>query len=289
MKDFFKYLTVGEEDKSWGLYLNVAGKAYIEANSIYPSSEHPSGYYFDWKRGRILHEFQLNYITSGSGMLEDDFGKHVIKPGTLMILRPGIRHRYRPNHTSGWTENYIGFHGDLAHRFLSSHLFKEMSVIHCGIHEEIIDSYYKIFGLVKEEEPGFQLIASGLMIKLLGQIIALDKKKSFSGKRIEKVIQEIRFLMRTQLDQKVDLHKIAEKHHIGYAYLRKMFKEYTGLAPHKYYLDLKIMGARSMILGSDKSIKEISFELGFESIHYFSRLFKQKTGKSPSEFRKAAR
>jgi transcriptional regulator GlxA family with amidase domain len=64
-----------------------------------------------------------------------------------------------------------------------------------------------------------------------------------------------------------------------------MFKEYTGISPHQYHLDLKIMRAKELILTTDKNIKEISYELGFQSIHYFSRLFKKKAGQNPSELR----
>ena len=68
MLDFFKYLTPSEEDINWGLYLNVAGKANIKARTDYPSPRHPNGYYFTWEKGRILHEYQINYITDGGGI-----------------------------------------------------------------------------------------------------------------------------------------------------------------------------------------------------------------------------
>jgi len=289
MKDFFKYLTVGEEDKNWGLYLNVAGKSRILPNAQYPSQVHPIGYYFNWDKGRILPEFQLNYITEGSGILETDAGKSPIKPGSLMIIRPGIKHRYQPNRKSGWVENYIGFEGELANRFLQSSIFSmNQPFIQCGIREEIIDTYYKIFDLVQKEEPGFQQISSGLILKLLGYLISFQKKRNFSGTHVEKVIQKARFYMRENMEQKVDLRELAMEHHIGYAYLRKMFKKYTGVSPHQYHLEMKIMGAKEMILTTEKNIKEISFELGFESIHYFSRLFKKKTGQNPTDLRKSA-
>ena len=288
MKDFFKYLTVGEEDKSWGLYLNVAGKAKIAPGKSYPVQDHPTGYHFNWDNGRILQEYQLNYITEGSGMYENPSGKYTIRPGSLMMVRPGVSHRYRPEKKSGWVENYIGFDGELADRFLATDVFTSSPVIYCGIREELIDTYYKIFDLVREEEPGFQHVSSGLIVKLLGYLISFHKKRNFSGKHIEKVIQIARFQMREQIEQKIDLQRLAEEHHIGYAYLRKMFKKYTGLSPHQYQLEMKIMGAREKILTTDKSIKEISIELGFESIHYFSRLFKKKTGMNPSELRRSA-
>lgn len=288
MEDFFKYLTVGEEDKNWGLYLNVAGKARVAPHHDYPAHEHPSGYYFHWDNGRVLQEFQLNYVTEGGGVLEDESGTYPIKAGSLMIIRPGVSHRYRPEKKSGWAENYIGFDGKLAQHFLSSEMFATNSVIQCGVREELIDTYYKIFGLVQTEYPGFQALASGLIIKLLGYLISFEKQKNFSGKPIEKVIQKARFQMREQLDQKIDLRQLADENNVDYAYLRKMFKKYTGVPPHKYHLDMKIMKAREMILTSDQSIKKICLELGFDSIHYFSRLFKKKTGMNPSELRKNA-
>ena len=44
--------------------------------------------------------------------------------------------------------------------------------------------------------------------------------------------------------------------------------------------------AKEMLLYTDKSIKEISYDMGFQSIYYFSRIFKNKLGVSPSEIRK---
>ena len=70
MEDFFKYLTASVEDKDWGIFLNVAGKSHIAPHTSYPPSDHPSGYSFSWKSGRILQEYQINYITEGSGIME---------------------------------------------------------------------------------------------------------------------------------------------------------------------------------------------------------------------------
>ena len=286
MEEFFKYLTAGDEDKKWGLYLNVSGRDCISPHSKYPSLDHPSGYYFSWDSGRVLHEYQLNYITEGSGILENEAGKFHVKEGTLMIIPKGQWHRYRPIQKNGWVENYIGFSGHFAeHYFNKSLILQGQSVIHCGIREEFIDTYYKIFDLVQKEEPGFQQIASGMVIKLLGYIIAYQKQRNFSGKEIEKIIRKARFQMRENIAKNIDLELMAAENNIGYSYFRKMFKEYTGISPRQYHLELKIMRAKELLLSTDMNIKQICFELGFESSHYFSRFFKKKVGVSPSELR----
>ncbi len=287
MKDFFKYLTISEADKNWGLSLNVAGRASVAPETIYPLPEHPSGYYFEWNNGRVLQEYQLNYITKGAGILEDDFGTFQVKSGTMMIIHPGIKHRYKPTTKTGWVENYIGFKGKLAdHFFHQSGFFTSPSVLHLGYREEIIEVYRKIYELVQKEEPGFQQVASGLVIKLLGYMVAYQKQNDFKGKRIESLIRHARVYMQENIEKSIDLKQLATEHFTAYSYFRKMFKKYTGIAPHQYHLELKIMRAKEMILTNKQSVKEISYELGFESIHYFSRLFKKKTDLNPTEWRK---
>ncbi len=125
-----------------------------------------------------------------------------------------------------------------------------------------------------------------MVMKLLGYMVSLEKQRSFSGKRVERIIRDACFRMRENIGQEMDFKQYALENHIGYSYFRKMFKQYTGIAPVQYHLDLKIRRARDLLVSTDQSIKEIAFMVGFRSIHYFSRTFKKKTGISPSEIRK---
>ena len=282
----FKYLTISEEDSNWGLFINVAGSAKIQPNTGYPSSKHPSEYFFTWEKGRILNEFQINFITEGAGILENKYGSFPLKKGSIFITFPGIWHRYKPNSKTGWTENYIGFNGELAARLIGKPRFSaEEPVFHFGIKEELLDTFLKIFDLVEKEQPGYQQIASGMVIKLLGYIISFEKQKDFSGKTIARVIESIRFEMRQKMDEEINLKALAQKHNVSYSFFRKMFKKYTGVSPGQYHLQLRLTRAKELLVSTDKSIKEISYELGFQTIFYFSNMFKKKEGVTPSSFR----
>jgi transcriptional regulator GlxA family with amidase domain len=158
-------------------------------------------------------------------------------------------------------------------------------VFNLGIKEEFLDSFLKIFDLVEKEQPGYQQIASGMVIKLLGYIISFQKQKDFSGKAIAKIIEAIRFEMRQNTNKEIDLKELAGKYNVSYSFFRKMFKKYTGVSPGQYHLQLRITRAKELLISTDKSIKEISYELGFQSIFYFSNLFKKKEGITPSFFR----
>lgn len=69
-------------------------------------------------------------------------------------------------------------------------------------------------------------------------------------------------------------------------YLSDLLQKYTGKTTLEY-IHLEIVNnARSLLLGTDSSVSEIAFRLGFEHASHFTKLFKTKTGKSPSEYRK---
>ena len=286
MDDFFKYLNINEFDEEWGLYLTVAGRNRVGKAEPYPNPDHPSGYFFTWDRGRILSEYQINYITDGKGEFETKGGISQVRKGSLFILRPGMWHRYRPDATTGWVENYLGFKGGIAEKIFGNEILAENPVRFPGEREELIETFIKIFDLIKNESPGFQQIASGLIMKLAGYLVAFEKQKGFTGNRVEKIIRNACFTMQNDLTKEIDLHRIASDNHVGYAYFRKMFKKYMGISPLKYHLNLRVLKSKELLLTSDKSVNEISDELGFNSVYYFSRLFKNKTGVSPTQFRK---
>lgn len=287
MNSQFKYLTTSEDDINWGIYLTVAGSAQIMPNTPYPPARHPSEYSFTWENGRVLNEFQLNYVTDGAGIFENSYGTFAVRKGALIVIRPNEWHRYKPLKKTGWIENYIGFNGPKVTPFMQHSVFsKAQPVLHPGIKEELIDTHLKIMELAQKEQPGYQQIASGLIIKFLGYLISFERQKGLAGKPIAKTIEEIRFYMRAHLHQEINLEELVQKYGVGYSYFRKMFKKYTGVSPGQYHLQLRIIRAKELLVSTDKTIKEISLELGFQTIHYFSLLFKKKTGYSPSEFRK---
>lgn len=287
MDYFFKYLNPGQDDIKWGLYLNCAGKIKIPPGGIYPPLGHPNGYYFTWEKGRILNEYQICYITDGKGIYENDLGRYKIKPGSLMIIKPGNWHRYRPLRYTGWQSNFIGFNGHIPQQLFDQPFFStKKAILDVGYREDFIDTYYKIFRYVLEEKPGFQQVIAGEIMKLFGLIISMNKQKEFTGKHIEKIIQKARFMIRENVESNIDFKYFAEKNNIGYSYFRKMFKKYAGLPPVQYHLNLKILKAKDMLLHTDKIIKEIAYELGFQSTYYFSRIFKNRVGVSPSKTRK---
>jgi AraC-like DNA-binding protein len=283
----FKYITASDEDKEWGLNLNAIGVVEIEKNSIYPPIGHPSNYMFNWETGRILQEYQINYITEGYGIFENKYGTFKIIPGTIIILFPGEWHRYKPLKTTGWKEHYIGFNGSLATKLLNSDFFKkEEPLFKINFRKEIQDTFFMILNNSFNEKPGYQHINTGLIITYIGNLVSILKNKDFEGKDIEKKIQQACLMLRERLTENIDARQLADDLNLGYSYFRIMFKKYTGMSPVQYHLQLRIKRAEYLLFTTQKPIKEIAYELGFQTVFYFSRLFKKKSGRNPSDLRK---
>jgi AraC-like DNA-binding protein len=78
---------------------------------------------------------------------------------------------------------------------------------------------------------------------------------------------------------------LAEQVHLSPGYLSDLLKKETGKNTQDHIHFYLIEEAKNILLGTNKSVGEIAYSLGFEYPQYFNKLFKQKTGKTPMEFR----
>lgn len=287
MKAFYKYLPVPEQDLKFGLILNNCGYAHIPPQAEYPDPKHPTHHYFEYKKGRVLNEYQVLYITEGSGVFESkSIGQIPLKEGSIMILFPGEWHRYKPNSQTGWTEYWIGFTGSFAeHLYKNDFISKETPVIYIGHNDEVFDLYHKIFQFFKEENIGFQHHISGIVIHLIGLIASLKARSAIKSTHIEKIITKSKLLLIESSDSQISPEDIAKELNISYSWFRRIFKTYTSFSPKEYIIELRISNAKQLLISTHKPIKEIAIETGFNSQYHFCKVFKKKTLFSPSEFR----
>lgn len=79
---------------------------------------------------------------------------------------------------------------------------------------------------------------------------------------------------------------LAEKLEISEVYLRKLFHTYLSTSPKQYIQGERIKLAQKLLLGSTRSVSEIVERCGYLSESTFCRVFKQKSGVTPTEYRK---
>lgn len=92
MNNYYKYLPVSQEDKSWGLYLLNAGCNRIDKSKACPPASHPTHHYFNLNKGRVFNEFQIIYMTKGEGIFESEScPEKKVKEGTIILLFPPLK------------------------------------------------------------------------------------------------------------------------------------------------------------------------------------------------------
>lgn len=287
----FKYLIVNEMDRKYGLWVNSVGFQTIPPHSPYPLKDHPSGYFFNVEKGRVLPEYQLVYITKGRGLFTSDSTpeKQVCK-GRLMVLFPGQWHTYRPMLQTGWTEYYIGFEGSIIDNIIkNSFLAKERQILEVGLNEELVSLFTRALEVAEADRISAQQYLSGIVLHMMGMILSISKNKVFEMSDVDQKIEQAKIIMNENVFKNVDPEELAMRLNISYSWFRKVFKEYTGYAPAKYYQELKLRKAKQLLVSTSQSVKEISFLLGYQSTEYFFSSFKKHTGFTPLEYRSFGR
>lgn len=92
--------------------------------------------------------------------------------------------------------------------------------------------------------------------------------------------------LRMNIGKKLSLSDMAKELSISTSRLKVISREVLRASPMDYFISLKIEAAMKLMRESELSFTEISERLGFSSIHYFSKLFKNRTGMTPSEYAK---
>jgi AraC-like DNA-binding protein len=282
---FFRYLTYSEEDEKWQLVCTDAGHTEIGPNTPYPP--HKDGHPNPFKSvavGRTLNEYQIIYITKGRGIFETNGQSHVVVPGSIMIVFPGVRHFYKPDFDVGWTEYWVGFKGPYADTLREKgFLSPEKPFYEVGLQNSLLSAYGQVFELVQSQQPLYQIRASSHVLTLIAEILAYERK-TVQYSHSEQLVEKAKFIMEENIYGEINLNGISGTLSVSTSHLNDVFKSYTSMTPYQYFISIKIHKAKDLLEHGDLAIKEVAFRLGFSDQYYFSRLFKNKTGISPSQW-----
>ena len=78
---------------------------------------------------------------------------------------------------------------------------------------------------------------------------------------VDQKIEQAKILMNENVSGNIDPEELAMRLNISYSWFRRVFKEYTGYAPAKYFQELKLRKAKQLLVGTSQSVKEILFFL----------------------------
>ncbi len=121
-------------------------------------------------------------------------------------------------------------------------------------------------------------------------IIKLDHGKYKIPHQVQSFeIKSIIEYIDNNLFEKITLDELSFMFCTNRTSLCEKFKTVTGQTLLNYIAEKKLDWAKKQIRDTNKTFTQISAEMSFDSVHYFSRFFKQKTGISPKDYRKRFR
>jgi len=104
-------------------------------------------------------------------------------------------------------------------------------------------------------------------------------------KRTGQIVRNAQMLIAEHIEEPINVQLLAQWMRISPNYLSAVFKSETGVRLSEYITNVKMQEAARRIRESQKSIAEISADLGYDSASYFSKLFKKQYGVTPSDYR----
>lgn len=124
-----------------------------------------------------------------------------------------------------------------------------------------------------------EIFASQLSSVMAEKIIQQNEGEPPRIRKAKRFIQE-------HIDQDITLSEVASSVNWSAYYFSRMFKKTTGFNFVDYLARVRIERAKHMLLNPHLNVSEIAYEVGFQSITHFNRVFRKLTGNSPTDFRK---
>ena len=235
------------------------------------------------------------------------YGRHAYdyQAGTLVFFAPGqiveIDNPKVPYQPMG---HGLAFHPDLLIGTNLGRLIAQFKFFHYASHEGlhlsdderqmILDSFAKIAFELKQpiDKHSKKLIVSNIEL-FLGYCQRFYDRQFITREHVNKgILERFETLMnqyfesdQAQVNGIPSVGHFANELHLSANYFGDLIKKETGLTAKDYIQNKTIDVAKNRIFDSDKTINEIAFQMGFKYPQHFTRLFKQRVGQTPNEYR----
>ena len=225
--------------------------------------------------GRKLNGYLL--IESGKCLYEWEEGKAELGHGDLIYLPCGAKRAVTVTEKplSFYRISFMLFDASDSQKFIFS---KTPFVALRNAGQKLFDICEKLSASTLTEANKLQ--SAALLFEFLASVKKLDGQKD--KKRVAPAVEYIK----KHYTAPIDIDTLCELCYMSKPYFFKLFKKETGTTPLMMRNALRIERAKALLFDEECQIGEIASILGFESIYYFSRSFKDIVGMSPQQYRK---
>jgi len=254
---------------------------------------------------RAVADYLLVHIVSGTGRFSVGDEAFDVGPGDLVWIPPGVLHEMR-GHPPKMFVAYLHF--DLVFDPQRSPRVRSGAAYPAGDHPDRHPPFARqpvagwrgklavvngpaIYTLMKQaiaEQRGARrpLCVSGLMLQIVGEIATgLSPSAAGAGAHwpaLRRAAERIFAVPEAELD----LPAMARAAQLSEPHFRKLFRETHGEGPRAMRNRVLMHKACELVLHSGASMSEIAFQLGFSTVHNFSRAFSREIGTSPRDYQR---
>ena len=135
-----------------------------------------------------------------------------------------------------------------------------------------------------QRECGYYHKCMSLLYQILYEI-EIFETSSYNKKHREKITPAINYIHENFCNPDFSINSLPKMCNMSYSYFKKLFLNEYKMSPSKYITKLKMERSLELLLLQNRNITELSRILGFENVYYFSKVFKDYYGMSPTAYR----
>lgn len=229
--------------------------------------------------------YLIHYVLDGKGIYKARGELFRLKAGDAFLICPDELIYYEADKHEPWTYTWIGMQGIKVRGYLERTSLPDSLVAHYGEDPQLRLCHEKMSEADKLPQNR-DLVMNSIMYEYLfllaakfpsGKLQQNDDKQSHA----ERALQYIE----DHYCDSITIQDIADALGINRSYLHRMFKAFTGMSIQSYLLDYRMRKACILLKNTDLSIRAVAHSVSYIDPLYFSRIFRQKMGASPSEYR----
>jgi len=266
-------------------------------------------HYFEYSKNYIFegerHDFwEFLYVDKGEVQVMADERKFILQQGEMIFHKPNEWHTVYANGKVAPNLVVIAF--DCKSEAMS-HFENKVITLENNFKNYLGDivkeaknaysSNLAIPGLKQYKRRKNSKFGSEQLIKLYLELLLIELIRNENNLHIitrtsphireyvqEEKVNIIINLLKDNIHESLTLNDISKETLLSKSSLQKLFKENMNMSIMEYFKQLKIKEAKVLIRENNHNFTEISEILGYNSIHYFSRIFKNETGMTLSEY-----
>ncbi|MDO5515923.1 MAG: AraC family transcriptional regulator [Clostridium sp.] len=250
-------------------------------------------------------EMEITFIKKGYGQHKIDLTPFDVEEGDIILVKPFSLHSINQINRNDMIWDTMVFNLNMLNSALTDGcLIKYFAPIFNNENElpmiikkdypgydDLFTTLKKIFCCYEKKTYGFELELKSLFFHFFYTIYAnklvKEKKSSSISKEVSSKIKSILQFIHKNYYKDLTIPEIASTCNFSEYHFMRFFKKYIGMTCIEYINNYRLETASTLLNESDKSILDISFEVGFNNVSYFNKLFKKKYSITPKEFRKS--